>query len=312
MKKELLTIHINYKTLSGKHFEIPLSYEVFGKTLGTAPIVLVNHALTGNSTVSGSKGWWKNIIGTQQIISTKKYSILSFNIPGNGYNNFFIEDYESFTSKDIANLFLLGLKHLKIQRLHSIIGGSLGGSIAWEMLALQPNLAENFIPIASDYKTHDWLYSQCLVQKYLLDSAEKPLEKARVHAMLCYRTPESLNERFNNKILPEKSMRESEDWLIYHGKKLNERFSLKAYKLMNQLLMTIDTDEKYLRKIKANINLIAINTDLFFPASEIKKCFEKIKKDKKDIFYDEIVSSHGHDAFLMEYKQLQELLKPIY
>ncbi|WP_313215861.1 alpha/beta fold hydrolase [Soonwooa sp.] len=312
LKKELLTTDIKYKSFSGQNFDIPLSYEVFGKAHGTAPIVLVNHALTGNSTVSGSKGWWKNIIGPQKIISTKKYSIICFNIPGNGYNDFFIDNYEDLTTKDVAAIFLQGLENLEIKTLHSIIGGSLGGSIGWEMLAINPKISEKFIPIASDYKTHDWLHAQCLVQKYLLDSPEKPLEKARAHAMLCYRTPESLNERFEGKLTKENTRRESEDWLIYHGKSLNERFSLKAYKLMNHLLMTVDTNEKVLSKIKANINLIAINTDLFFPASEIKKCYEKIKTHKEDIFYDEIVSIHGHDAFLIEYKQLQELLKRIY
>ena len=45
---KLQTLHINYTTqneaFSGK---IPIGFEVFGPRLGEAPIVLVNHALTG-------------------------------------------------------------------------------------------------------------------------------------------------------------------------------------------------------------------------------------------------------------------------
>src|SRR5690606_13978881 len=78
----------NFTTVSGKTISLKLSYQLFGKPLGTAPIVLVNHALTGNSNVSGPDGWWKNIIGTNKVIDTKIYTVLAFNIPGNGYDNF--------------------------------------------------------------------------------------------------------------------------------------------------------------------------------------------------------------------------------
>ena len=40
--------------------EVVLSYEVAGPPLGSAPLVLVCHALTGNSTVTGDEGWWNS------------------------------------------------------------------------------------------------------------------------------------------------------------------------------------------------------------------------------------------------------------
>jgi homoserine O-acetyltransferase len=236
LKTELKYINLSYQTNSNKEYNIPLSYQLFGKDLFTAPIILVNHALTGNSDVSGEKGWWKKLIGENQFIDTNKYTVLCFNIPGNGYDNFLIDEYEDFTPLDIANIFLKGLEILNIKNLYAIIGGSLGGGIGWEMLVKNPQLAEIFIPIACDYKTHDWLHAQCLVQKFLLNGNDKPLQKARIHAMLCYRTPQSLNDRFQNKYNQEKRLLESEDWLVYHGNSLNERFSLKSYKLMNHLL----------------------------------------------------------------------------
>jgi len=311
LKAELRHINFSYHTNSGREYNISLSYQLFGRELFSAPVVLVNHALTGNSDVAGEKGWWKKLIGKNQVIDTEKYTVLCFNIPGNGFDDFFIENYEDFTASDIANIFLQGLEILNIKRLHAIIGGSLGGGIGWEMLAKNPQLAEIFIPIACDYKTHDWLHAQCLVQKFLLNQNDEPLQKARIHAMLCYRTPESLNDRFQNKFNQEKQRLESEDWLIYHGNALNERFSLKSYKLMNHLLMNINAEKVQLEKIEAQIHLIAVDTDLFFPATEIRMCFEKLKKDKENVFYHEIKSIHGHDAFLMEYEQLNTIIKNI-
>jgi homoserine O-acetyltransferase len=311
LKTELLHIKFLYRTNSGKEYNIPLSYQLFGKDLFTAPIILVNHALTGNSDVSGEKGWWKQLIGNNQIIDTNKYTVLCFNIPGNGYDGFFIEEYENFTVSDMAEIFLKGLEILTIQNLYAVIGGSLGGAIGWEMLSKNPKLSKYFIPIACDFKTHDWLHAQCLVQKFLLNETEEPLQKARIHAMLCYRTPQSLNDRFQNKFNQEKQQLESEDWLTYHGNALNDRFSLISYKLMNHLLMNINADESSLHTIDAAIHLVSVDTDLFFPASKIRSCFETLKRKKENVFYHEIQSIHGHDAFLMEYQQLNNIIKNI-
>ncbi|MCG8739801.1 alpha/beta fold hydrolase [Tenacibaculum finnmarkense] len=88
--QQLLQINIiNFTTENGLFFEkIPLSYEVFGKELGTAPVVLINHALTGNSNVANQKnGWWKDLIGKNKAINMANYTVLCFNIPGNGYYN---------------------------------------------------------------------------------------------------------------------------------------------------------------------------------------------------------------------------------
>ncbi|MCC3213642.1 alpha/beta fold hydrolase [Chryseobacterium sp. X308] len=311
MKTELNYINLSYQTHSQKEYHIPLSYQLFGKDLFTAPVILINHALTGNSNVSGEKGWWKQLVGKNQIVDTDQYTVLCFNIPGNGYDDFLIEDYEDFTPSDIAAIFLKGLEVLQIKNLYAIMGSSLGGGIAWEMLAQQPDLAEIFIPIACDYRTHDWLHAQCLVQKFLLNDKEEPLQKARIHAMLCYRTPQSLNDRFQNQYNQEKQRLESEDWLVYHGNALNERFSLKAYKLMNHLLMNINAADTALENIQARMHMISVDTDLFFPASEIRMCFENLKEKNKDVSYHEIQSIHGHDAFLMEYQQLNNIIKNI-
>ena len=311
MKTELQHINFLYQTDSQKEYNISLSYQLFGKDLFSAPIILVNHALTGNSNVSGDKGWWKQLIGEGQVIDTNKYTVLCFNIPGNGFDDFFIDQYSDFTPSDMANVFLKGLEALHIEKLYAIIGGSLGGGIGWEMLAKNPDFAEVFIPIACDSKTHDWLHAQCLVQQFLLNSDDEPLQKARIHAMLCYRTPQSLNDRFQNKFNQEKQQLESEDWLNYHGKSLAERFSLKSYQLMNHLLMNINANGKDLCKIKARMHMISVDTDLFFPASEIRMCFNRLKAQKEDVFYHEIKSIHGHDAFLMEYQQLNYIIKNI-
>jgi len=315
----LHTLHITSFTTETKHSQpISLSYELFGLPLLTAPIVLVNHALTGNSAVAGDDGWWSSLIGDGKCIDTLSYTILCFNIPGNGYDGFVIEKYKSFVARDIARLFLLGLEQLKISKLYAVIGGSLGGGIAWEMAALNPNITEHLIPVASDWKSTDWLIGNCQIQEQFLVNSKQPVHDARMHAMLCYRTPESFKARFKRSTNDELQVFNVESWLLHHGKKLQERFQLSAYKLMNQLLKTIDITREeenafeQLQQSDTNIHIIGVDSDLFFTAKENKETFKQLAQTNKNVTYGEISSLHGHDAFLIEFKQMEQLLKGVF
>ncbi|MAD97931.1 MAG: homoserine acetyltransferase [Flavobacteriaceae bacterium] len=308
----------SFTTHSGTQFaDLSLSYQTFGKPLGTAPVVLVNHALTGNSNVTGEGGWWSDLIGPNKPIDTHRFTVLAFNIPGNCFDGLSIDKYQEFIAKDIAVLFLNGLNQLKIEQLYAIIGGSLGGGIAWEMVLIDPSITENLIPIATDWKSTDWLIANCRIQEQFLENSSQPIHDARMHAMLCYRTPESFKQRFDRTENEQLGIFNIESWLLHHGKKLQERFQLSAYKMMNQLLKTIGFDASYrdvgeLTKIEANIHIIGVDSDLFFLANENRETYKSLVKQKSNVHYHEIKSIHGHDAFLIEYDQLEAIVSPIF
>ena len=320
MENKLHHIKIkDFKTESGVAIDqLNLSYQVFGQDLGTAPIVLINHALTGNSNVAGKNGWWQAIIGKDKAIDTNLYTILCFNIPGNGFDGFVIANYKDFIARDIANIFLQGLSILKIKELFALIGGSLGGGIAWEMVVIHNKLTKHFIPVATDWKSTDWLIANCQIQEQFLVNSKNPVHDARMHAMLCYRTPESFKERFHRSKKENSSFFNVESWLLHHGKKLQERYQLSSYKLMNQLLKSIDVtngnvaNEINLDAIEANIHIVGVDSDLFFTAEENKETHKKLALTKANVTYSEITSVHGHDAFLIEYDQLEKIISPIF
>ena len=83
------TAHItisDFFTESGAYYpNLRLTYQFAGSDSADAPIVLVNHALTGNSEVTGENGWWNSLIGEGKCIDTSYFKILSFDIPGNGF-----------------------------------------------------------------------------------------------------------------------------------------------------------------------------------------------------------------------------------
>ncbi|WP_431605801.1 alpha/beta fold hydrolase [Aequorivita marisscotiae] len=307
-----------YTTHSGFTVKnLSLTYQVFGRQLGTAPVVLVTHALTGNSNVCGENGWWKRLIGAEKCIDINEYTILSFNIPGNGFDGFLIENYENITINDVAQWFLIGLEQLKISKIFAGIGGSLGGSILWQMAVLQPKLFQNIIPIATDWKATDWVIAQCRVQKQILNNSENPVHDARVHAMTFYRSPQSFKQKFNRSFSETTPIFNIESWLLHHGKSLKNRFQLQAYKMMNHLLTTSNFESEEIfrevaSKIEGNIYLVGIDSDGFYLNEEIKETYSLLKPIKNNVHFAEINSIHGHDAFLIEYNQLAGILNPIF
>ena len=317
---EIRTISIkNFKTHSGAIYpKINLYYQQFGRQIGKAPIVLVNHSLTGDANLTGDGGWWTEIIGKGKIIDTDKYTILGFNIPGNGVKGQIFNKPEDFHTGDIASLFLLGLSNLKIKKLYALIGGSIGGGIAWEMAAISKDITKFLVPVAADWKANDWIIANTFLQRRIIENSKQPLQDARIHAMLTYRTPQSFENRFGRTLNKEQGIFNIESWLIYHGEKLQKRFQLKAYIMMNHLLSSINIEREgeialnIIKNIKSEIHMVAIDSDLFFTPIEDQKTFNSCKKVKKNIYYHEIKSLHGHDAFLIESQSMEKILSKIF
>ena len=210
------------------------------------------------------------------------------------------------------------MNYLGVADIFAVIGGSLGGSVAWEMNALQPNKIQNLIPIATDWKATDWVIANVLIQDQILNNSDNPIVDARLHAMLLYRTPQSINQRFQRSKTESENAFKIENWLLNHGSKLKNRFTVSAYKLMNHLLKTNDITRNrgdflsVASQIKASIHIISVDTDYFFIADENRETHQQLKKVKENVFYHEIKSIHGHDAFLIEFNQLNEILAPIF
>lgn len=316
--KNIRTIDLfNFDLEKGNQQEhIALSYEVAGQPIGTAPVIVVNHSISGNSTVCGRNGWWNGLIGDNKTIDTNTYTIITFNIPGNGYDNNFedlIPNYRDFTIRDIAAIFWEGLFYLKIKNVFAVIGGSLGGAIAWEMAALQPKRIENLIPIATDWKTTDKIIANVLIQDQILNNSEDPIVEARCFANLHYRNLEYVNQVFKRTNFEISSISPIEKCVL-----ANNKCQISGYRLMNFLLKSNDLTRKrrdfssIANTIKANIHLIGIHTDGLFPADENRITFLKLRKIKPNVFYHEIDSDFGHDAYLKETERISYLLKPIF
>lgn len=316
MNQDLRYFHFpSLELKSGLQQDVNVSYQIHGQELHTAPIVLINHALTGNSNVLS---WWPTIVGPGKAIDLNHFTVLAFNIPGNGYaeNEECLKDnFQKWSLYDVGIAFAKAIKKLNISQIDYAIGGSIGGGLLWEMLMQQPGLFKTMIPIAADWKATDWLIACCEVQKLILENSSRPVHTARAHAMTFYRSPESLKLKFNRN--KQDDTFQVTQWLDYHGKSLKNRFTLSSYRMMNHLLMSLNAkvmENGELNQVVANaathIVMIGIDSDGFFVAQEDRETYLALK-DLLYIEYYEIKSPHGHDAFLIEHDQITKILNAI-
>lgn len=298
-----------------RHFSVEaceISYQWTGNVNEAKPVIVILHALTGNSMVTGKDGWWKEIVGENKTIDCNKYNILSIDTLGNGYatnTHLHIHSVENITVNDVAKINLWLLDELQLTTVHSLIGGSLGGAIAWEMWKEKPDFFQQLISIGAYPLENHWIKGITFLQKNLLQENESGYEQARMWSMLFYRNALGVDSKFNQ------TSQSIENWLTYHGASLKARFSEKSYEIMNHLLGSIgkgsDKDQylKAAQKSNTQIIVVSISSDwLFHPQHQIEWT-EEIKQVHKNITHHSLESVHGHDAFLIEFEKLGKIIE---
>src|SRR5690606_3818047 len=113
------------------------------------------------------------IVGNKKTIDTNKFNILSIDTLGNGYatqSHTKINTIENIRIGDIAKINLWLLEELRLTNIHALIGGSLGGVVAWEMWQLNPNY---FDKLRSEEHTSELQSRENLVCRLLLEKKNK-------------------------------------------------------------------------------------------------------------------------------------------
>jgi homoserine O-acetyltransferase len=186
-------------------------------------------------------------------------------------------------------------------------GVSLGGGLLWEIIVDNPRWIKKAFVIAAHWKSSPWLKGIAHAQNEILEHSANPIEDARKMAMLFYRSPEGFDQKFTRSI-------QAVGWLDYHGEALQKRFTIEAYRLMNHLLGNVNAIEGHISfsiavtPVKTEIIQVGVSSDILFPAEANKKTHAELQSLGKSSIYEEIESVHGHDAFLIEHKQLETII----
>ena len=334
-----------------------LSYETWGElNSAKSNAVLVLHALTGDSHTAGpsapghpTSGWWGGLIGPGLAIDTNKYFVVTPNVLGgcqgstgpaslNPKGQEYGPNFPQLTIKDQALSFEVLAKQIGVSRWFSIIGGSMAGMHAMEMAISSPQSVERLAILAAPpFTTADQIALNTVQLEAIRSDANfaggsyydaKPgfgphrgLALARRMALLNYRSPKELNDRFGrtwqSKVSPltEAGKYAVESYLDFHGNKFVRRFDANSYVTLVNAMNSHDVGrgrdsvESALETISCSTLVIGVDSDRLFPLSGQELIANSISGDLHGGQLHVIQSEYGHDGFLIELDAVGALLE---
>ena len=279
-------------------------------------LVVVFHALTGSADAVGD--WWRDVVGPDRAIDTKRYAVLCTNLLGSCYGTTGPSDparrpFPEVTTRDMARLVGQLVETLDVPSVALVIGGSLGGMVAMEFAAIYPTLARNVVVLAAPAEHPASAIAWSHIQRRAIAAAgDDGLEIARMIAMMTYRTAGELADRFGRETHDAGGFA-VESYLSRQGEKLRARFDVHTYLTLLDAMDSHDVGRgrggvaSALRLVKGRIIGVGIPGDLLYdPLLDVRHWTEVAGAE-----YREIESPKGHDGFLLEGEQVSLLLREV-
>ncbi|MHC4875428.1 MAG: homoserine O-acetyltransferase MetX [Planctomycetota bacterium] len=344
----------------GKLGPITVAYETYGELSPTRDnAIFICHALTGDAHVAGwhsekdrKPGWWDDFVGPGKGLDTNRYFVICANVlagckgttgpmtidPATGKP--YGLRFPFITVGDIVAVHSALVKHLGIDQLLAVVGGSLGGMQVLEWATRFPNQFRAAVCLASAAKLSAQGIAFNVVGRRAILSDPKfnngeyyglpegpryGLALARMVAHITYLSEVSFEDKFGRRLQQGDSLQydletETEfqvgSYLHYQGKRFVERFDANSYLCLTHAMDYFNLADAYgsleeaLGRTNARFLLSSYTTDWLFSSAQSREIVSALLNCRKEVTYVELESSKGHDAFLLEIEPLQRMIDP--
>jgi homoserine O-acetyltransferase/O-succinyltransferase len=294
-------------------------------------VVWICHALTGSSDFTD---WWGGLFTADGPFDASKHFIICANLLGGCYGSTgplsyhpvtgkpYYHNFPILTIRDVVGAFDLLRQDLKIDKVHTLIGGSLGGQQVLEWAILRPEVFEFILPVACNAAHSPWGIAFNEAQRLAIQAdptwkENDPragidgLKAARAIGMISYRQYQTYQETQSEKNNDVTDDFRASTYQRYQGDKLANRFNTFTYWLLSKLMDSHNVGRKRasidaaLKTIKAKTLIIGIDSDILFPLTEQKYLADHIPGAKLEV----ISSIYGHDGFLVEFEHMKKIIK---
>jgi homoserine O-acetyltransferase len=213
------------------------------------------------------------------------------------------------------------LAQLGYTRFAAVIGGSLGGMQALRWALEAPAQVDRAIVIgAYDYFTAMGIALNAVAREAIriARTPQEGIALARKIAMLTYKSEALLERRFARNADrkggdPMRRMGDRfdvEGYLDYQGEIFAGRMTPLAYLALTRAMDLFDTRALELVPPHPAFTFVGISSDWLFLPRLVRAAAERFAAAGADSEYRELLSDHGHDAFLAEPEHLRALLAP--
>ncbi|MFA5007999.1 MAG: homoserine O-acetyltransferase [Candidatus Omnitrophota bacterium] len=335
-----------------KLVSVTLAYETYGAlNKEKSNAILILHALSGDAHAAGfhkgeeKPGWWDNMIGPGRAFDTEKYFVICSNVlsgcrgstgPSSinpKTNKPYALDFPVISIGDMVVAQKTLIDSFGIDKLLTVVGGSMGGMQVLSWLIKYPERIRSAIPIATALRhspqqiAFDEVGRQAIMADpdwhsgnyYEGNPPDKGLAVARMIGHITYMSDISMTEKFGrqkkNNIQPFKFTAdfEVEGYLHYRGDNFVKRFDANSYLYITKAMDNFDASaakpfHEVLSEKSLKALVIAFKSDWLYPAYQSKEIVKACKYAGLQASYCEVDSTYGHDAFLLETEEETHLI----
>lgn len=335
---------------------ITIAYKTYGKLdRARSNAVLVCHALTGDQhvasahPVTGKPGWWERMVGPGRPIDTDRFFVICSNVLGGCMGSTGPGSTDPKTGRPYAMAFpviTIGdmvraqaklIDHLGIERLFSIIGGSMGGMQVLQWLAAFPGRVHSAIPIATAtrHTSQNIAFHEVGRQAIMADpdwqngayygtprAPERGLAVARMAAHITYLSDAALHAKFGRNLQGRDALAfgfdadfQVESYLRHQGLSFVDRFDANSYLYITRAMDYFDLMPangvlaNSFKALKARVCVISFTSDWLFPTAEARKIVHALNAVGAPVSFVEITTDKGHDSFLLEETELDAAIR---
>jgi homoserine O-acetyltransferase len=331
---------------------VTLVYETYGSlNQEKSNAILISHALSGDAHVAGvhegrnNPGWWDSMVGPGKALDTMKYFVVCSNVLGGckgstGPSSInpatgkpYALDFPLITIGDMVHCQKRLIDHLGIEKLLSVVGGSMGGMQVLSWLVRYPSKIRSAIPVATAarHTPQQIAFNEVGRQAIMADPdwhagnyydrtpPDRGLAVARMIGHITYMSDASMTEKFGrqkqvaakpHKFTPDF---EVEGYLHYRGNTFVRRFDANSYLYVTKAMDNFDVSggnslQKALYGVKTKVLVVAFESDWLYPEHQSKEIVKACKLAGVETTFCRVHSNYGHDAFLLEVNEQSHLI----
>ena len=324
-----------------------LAFETWGTLNGARDNgVLIFTGLSPSAHVASSAddpstGWWEDMVGPNKPIDTNRYFVVCVNSLGSCFGstgpasidpetgNHYRLSFPVLCVEDIANAGAAVLDHLGIDRVHTVMGASMGGMTAIAFALGQPERAAGLVSISAAARSMPFSIAIRSLQRemirrddawhngnYAFDAPPATgMRLARKLGMISYRSASEWAERFGRERTMDEAPREHpfgmdfevESYLEAHANKFVGSFDANCYLYLSRAMDLFDAADQGgslvqgLDRVRLQRALIiGVETDILFPVHQQAELADALGHHVGDVEFKRLASKQGHDSFLVD------------
>ena len=335
---------------------VQIAFDTYGELAeDRSNAILICHALTGdqyvasNHPITGKPGWWERMVGPGKVVDTNRFHVICANVIGSCMGSTgpasnaadgqpYAMRFPVITIRDMVRGLVGLLDELGIERLHTVIGGSMGGMQGLSLAANWPERAARVLAIATTarHSAQNIAFHEVGRQAIMADpnwrggdyygaetAPDAGLAVARMAAHITYLSEEGLTEKFGRNLQDrdKKSFGfdadfQVESYLRYQGSGFTQRFDANSYLYITRAMDYFDLAEEHGGKLanafagsRARFCVISFDSDWLYPTAQSRHIVHALNAAGAPVSFVELSAPFGHDSFLLDVPALDRVMK---